>query len=197
MSHYFIEDSNLKDDIKTFNYYYGSEKFIFSSNSGMFSHGHVDPASDILIKTLPKLSGSFLDLGCGYGVIGIVLAKVNTLSQKLTLTMADINGITLDFAKKNCYENEIKAEFIKSDCFDEIEGMFNHISLNPPIHAGKTVINKMYEQSYNHLMTGGSFYIIIQEKHGASSSIKKLTSIYGNCDILYKKKGYFLLKCTK
>lgn len=193
LSHYFIEDHSLAPHIESFAYYFGSEKFLFMSNSGMFSPGHVDDASDLLLHTMPALSGSFLDLGCGYGVIGIVMGKM----YHLDVTMADINGRALDCAKINCENNGLKADIIESNCFEQINRSFDAIALNPPIHAGKEVVHSMYEGAFEHLHPSGTLYVVIQKKHGGESAVKKLTELFHSCETLYKKKGYFVLACTK
>lgn len=192
-SHYFIADETLEDHFTEFSYYYGAHSFTFVSNAGLFSPGHVDPASSLLIQTLPPLRGSLLDLGCGYGPIGIVLARANGLQ----LTMADVNPRALDCARENCRKNGVEAELLCSDCFQSISGSFDHIALNPPIHAGKAVIFEMYRQAPAHLNPGGRLYVVIQEKHGAKSTQKELTEIFGSCTVLYKKKGYYLFSCEK
>lgn len=193
IKHYFIEDDTLSPQIETFSYYFGAEKFTFTSNSGMFSPGHVDGASDLFLHTLPRLSGSFLDLGCGYGVIGIVVGRL----YPVQVTLADINGRALDCARINCASNHIQAEIVKSDCFDAISRQFDVIALNPPIHAGKAVVYRMYQQAKEHLNPGGKFFVVIQKKHGAESTIERLTEIFGGCQALYRKKGYYVLEATK
>lgn len=193
ISHYFIEDDTLAPNIETFTYYYKENKFSFKSNSGMFSPGHVDYASNLLIQMLPPLSGTFLDLGCGYGVIGIVVGK----HYALDVTLADINSRALECAECNCKQNNFSAKIIKTDCFENINENFDTITLNPPIHAGKQVIFTMYEGAWQHLNPNGKFYVVIQKKHGAESSVKMLKKLFNNCEIIYKKKGYFVLSCTK
>ncbi len=193
MSHYFIADDTLKSNIQTVSYSFSGKDFTFTTDSGIFSPDHVDYASDLLIKNLPALSGSMLDLGCGYGAIGIALAKV----YNLTLSMADVNERALRYASQNCERNGINADIIHSDSFKAITGCYDSIVLNPPIHAGKAVIYDMYEQSYHHLNNNGKLYIVIQQKHGANSSIKRLQEIFGYVDILYKKKGFYILSCEK
>ena len=191
LSHYFIEDDSLPPDIQTFPYYFGAEKFMFTSDAGMFSPGHVDEASSLLLHTMPKRTGRFLDLGCGYGVIGIVMGKV----YGLEVTMADSNGRALRCAQQNCEANQVKAQIIQSDCFQNISQSFDTIALNPPIHAGKAVMYAMYEGAYAHLNAGGRFYVVIQKKHGAESTVKKLTEIFHHCDTLYKKNSYRITYC--
>lgn len=197
-SHYFVNDETLEDDIKEFNYSFKGKLYKFVSNSGVFSPGHVDDASALLMREMPSISsGSFLDLGCGYGAIGISLAGAANDSKSFRLTMSDVNERALDLARLNASKNGIEADFILSDCFDAIENCFDVISLNPPIHAGKEVIFKMYEQAFEHLNKGGALYIVIQEKHGAPSTIKKLKEVFGDCNTLYKKKGYYVLEAVK
>ncbi|MCL2372663.1 MAG: methyltransferase [Defluviitaleaceae bacterium] len=192
MSHYFIEDASIKPDIKKIHYSFGGHAFIFTTNAGVFSKDHVDHATDILLNTIPPLAGDLLDLGCGYGCIGIVLAKANAIN----LTQADINQAALDLTKLNCKENGVASNIIKSDCFENIHGKFDTIILNPPIHAGKATTFKMYEGAFLHLNAGGKLYIVTLKKHGAESTQAKLLSIFGNCQPLYKKKGYFVFCCT-
>ncbi|MCD7723655.1 MAG: methyltransferase [Clostridiales bacterium] len=193
ISHYFIEDDTLAPHIETFSYYYKDMKFSLCSNSGIFSPGHVDSETDILIKSLPALSGKLLDLGCGYGVIGIVLGKYFGLD----VTLADINQRALECAKTNCEKNDFSAEIIKTDCFENIKECFDAITLNPPIHAGKQVMFNMYEGAWRHLRPGGKFYVVIQKKHGAESTAKMLEKLFGNCESIYKKKGIFVFECAK
>ena len=193
MSHYFIEDKNLKHEIVTLDYYFRENKFIFTTDAGMFSKDHIDPATEILLNAIPPLSGSLLDLGCGYGVIGIVLAK----TYGLKLTQADINGAAVALTIKNAKVNGVVSEIVTSDCFESIPNTYDTITLNPPIHAGKSVTYRMYEESIQHLNPGGKFYIVTLKKHGAESTEAKLKSVYGNCETIYKKKGVFVFCCVK
>ena len=193
MSHYFKDDPTLPNDYKTFDYYLGDKKFTFTSNSGVFSPGHVDPATDLLLRNMPPLQGSLLDLGCGYGVICIVLAGL----YGLEVTMADVNPRALACAERNCAINNVNARIIESDGFAQIPGMFESITLNPPIHAGKEVVYAMFEQAAKHLAPGGAFYAVMLDKHGAASAKRRLEEIFGACETLYRKKGYSVWKCCK
>lgn len=194
MSHYFITDNSLKEDKLKFTYTFNKQNYIFESNSGIFSHGRVDYATNILLTNLPEIKGSLLDMGCGYGIIGIVLGKQYNLTK---VTMADINTRALECAKENCKNNTVKADIIESDCFSNISEKFDNIVINPPIHAGKKVLFNMYEEAYKHLNDKGKLFIVIQKKHGAESTISKLLTIFGNYTPLYKKKGFYVLCCIK
>ena len=198
-SHYFTDDPNLEDDPRTFTYYYGEHALRLTSNSGVFSHGHVDPATDLLLKHIPSLRGSLLDLGCGCGVIGVALAK----AYGLQVTLADVNPRALACAEINCRENGVRAEIVQSDCFEAITascadgGRFDTITLNPPIHAGKEIVYNMFEGAAKHLKPGGGFYAVMLDKHGAQSAAARLGGIFGVCGTLYKKKGCRVFFCEK
>jgi 16S rRNA (guanine1207-N2)-methyltransferase len=193
MGHYFIADQSQDSDIRRLSYRFADSGFTFSTDIGLFSRERIDPASDILIRTIPPLSGALLDMGCGYGCVGIVLAR----AYGLALTQADINEKAVRFAELNCKANGVSASVIVSDCFDNVPGAFDTIAINPPIHAGKAVTYKMYEDAPHHLNPGGCLYVVTLKKHGAESTLAKLTEIFGSCDTLYKKKGCYVFAARR
>jgi len=193
MSHYFTEDKSLISDPQEITYFFGANEFTFTTDAGLFSKDHIDPATDILLRSIPPLSGSLLDMGCGYGCIGIVLAK----TYSLQLTQADVNPSAVDLTKTNCDENGIESTVIQSNCFANVSGCFDTIVINPPVHAGKVVTYQMYEDSISHLNQGGRFFIVTLKKHGAESTYAKLKSVFADCEIIYKKKGVYVFCCTK
>ena len=190
MNHYFTENYSVLTHDRTLELNIWDFDLKFLSNKGLFACDKIDKASIIMLENLPSLSGSVLDMGCGYGTLGIALAK----KYGVTLTMADINSIALKYAEQNAALNGIKATFVKSDCFKNITGTFDTIVLNPPIHAGKDIMFNMYENAINHLNYGGALYVVIYKKHGAESSMKKIQEVFGNLQILYKKNGLFVLE---
>jgi len=192
MNQYFEYDAQQKSDPKRFAYYFGDREFVFESDAGLFSTGHVDAATELLLQHIEPFSGSLLDMGCGWGPVGIILGKIFGLSS---VTLADINPKALHYAKINCGANGLTADCILSDCYQNIEGSFDVIAVNPPIHAGKAVVFAIYEGARTHLSAGGKLYVVIHKKHGAESSITKLREVFGHCELLYKKKGVFVLRC--
>lgn len=193
MSHYFINDDSVKSNIKEVRHSFKGLDFKFLTDTGIFSYGEIDDASEILITNIPNLNGSMLDLGCGYGFIGVCLSK----AYNLHTTFVDVNLKALELTKKNCINNNVKGDVFESDGFSNIKQKFNNIVMNPPIHAGKKLIFDIYENSIKYLENGGSLFLVIRKKHGAESTIKRLTEIYNNCNILYKKKGIFVLQFQK
>jgi len=193
VSHYFIENTDLLTHERILPLMIFNEHFRFLSNNGLFSCDRVDGASILLLEHIPGLLAGerLLDLGCGYGVLGIVLAR----KYGVDLTFSDVNGVALAYATRNAALNDVAAKAVHSDGFDGISDMFRYITLNPPIHAGKDVMYRLYEGAAMHLLPEGTFYVIIQKKHGAESSMKKLLEIFSAVDVLYKRRGYFVLAC--
>jgi 16S rRNA (guanine1207-N2)-methyltransferase len=192
MNHYFISNEAPLTGERGIDFNFKGRAFNFKTNRGLFSYSQVDYASRLLIENVPALSGTLLDMGCGYGPIGIALAG----TYGLALTMCDINETALRYAAVNAKQNNVSAEVIHSDGFDGVPGAYDAIILNPPIHAGKDSIFKIYAQSPGHLKPGGAFYIVIQKKHGAESHAAALRDAYQNVDVIYKKKGYYIFICA-
>lgn len=198
MEHYFTSDPSAKSEERNIIYEMNQKKIIFTSDNGVFSKNHVDFATDFLLRTiLPEIRGSVLDVGCGYGVIGIVTA----LSQEVTkVKMIDINHRALDLARRNATQNKVseKVEIMESDGFTQIAETekFDIIISNPPIRAGKSVIYGMYQDASNHLTENGNFYIVINKKHGAPSTINYLQTIFKSVEVLDKKAGFHVIKCS-
>ncbi|HHY82136.1 MAG TPA: class I SAM-dependent methyltransferase [Clostridiales bacterium] len=195
MEHYYTHDPQSPHDIKSIAFSANDINLVLYTDTGVFSRDKVDYGSEAMIKSLPRLTGKILDLGCGYGVIGLSIAKMNPDAH---VTMVDINQRAVELAVKNIERNKIKnAEAYVSDGFQKVDGLFNAIVSNPPIRAGKSVIYPLFEESINYLHPGGSLYLVIQKKQGAKSAVDKLISVFGNCEVINKKGGYWILKSSK
>ncbi|HHT66146.1 MAG: class I SAM-dependent methyltransferase [Caldicoprobacterales bacterium] len=195
MEHYYTKNPKIPHDFKSIRFSIKGIQLEFDTDSGVFSKDRVDYGSKIMIQSLPALTGKILDLGCGYGAIGISIAKLN---PKALVTMVDINQRAVELALRNLEKNQIKnavAHF--SDGYQQINERFHAIVSNPPIRTGKNVIYPLFEQSIDHLLPGGCLYLVIQKKQGAKSAVEKLISIFGNCEAINKQGGYWILKSTR
>ena len=197
MEHYYTADPSVKSEEKEIEYEVAGNHFKFITDNGVFSKNHVDIATSFMLKTIyEEVKGDILDVGCGYGVIGIIVAKNSNVSS---VTMLDVNHRALELTKRNSEKNKVsdKIKIVESDGFEKINEKYDTIITNPPIRAGKSVIYRMYEDAKEHLKDGGVLYLVINKKHGAPSTITFLDSLFGNCEVLDKKNGFNVIKCVK
>jgi len=201
MSHYFSEVQDVKSVKKIINYEIKNEKFEFLTDNGVFSKTKVDFGTDVMLRTFlnenKKLGNiRILDIGCGYGVVSIVVKR---FFEKAKILSTDVNERALELTRENIQKNNRTDDFEvrKSFVFDNISENFDVILSNPPIRAGKQVIFEIYEKSFFHLNKNGKFYCVIQTKHGAKSTKKKLEELFGNCTTLVIEAGYRIFRCVK
>lgn len=192
--HYYSKSPQSSHKLKKLTSTLRNQSLIFMTDAGVFSRGRIDFGTKLLIESflIDSIQGSFLDLGCGYGPIGITLAKTYP-DRKVVLT--DINERAIALTKKNAVENNVtNVEILQSDGFSKLTNQkFAAIITNPPIRAGKKVIYSLFEKSKEHLQPNGTLWIVIQKKQGAPSAIKYLESIYREVEIVQRKKGYFII----
>ncbi|MDU6525315.1 MAG: class I SAM-dependent methyltransferase [Streptococcus lutetiensis] len=191
---YYAENPDSAHDIHELKVTLLRQSFTFLTDSGVFSKKMVDYGSQVLLNTLDFEKGkTLLDLGCGYGPLGISLAKV----QDVKLTMVDINNRAIDLAKQNAQKNGVEADIFQSNIYEKVNGTFDYIISNPPIRAGKQVVHTIISESINYLKVGGNLTIVIQKKQGAPSAKAKMEEVFGNVEILKRDKGYYILRSEK
>ena len=196
MEHYFTNNDNLKSEIRVLKYNYGNTSFSFFSDNGVFSKDRIDYGSSLLVDTFiknkPSTINNILDVGCGYGFIGIVLSKILGVQA----TLIDINKRAVHLTERNIKENGVKAKSLVSDVYDSITDKYDCIITNPPIRAGKQVVLKILEDASNYLNETGELWYVIRKDQGVKSVIKYLENKYNN-EIIEKSKGYFVIKAKK
>ena len=196
MAHYFTDNSSLRSNPKEFDYCFDNEKFTFTTDVGVFSKNEVDFGSALLIKTvyLKNLGKSCLDLGSGYGPIGIIVKRFN---PDLNMDAVDVNSRAIDLVKLNSKINKTDVSTFLCEDILTLNKKYDTVLLNPPIRAGKKVIYELYEKSYEVLNELGSLYIVIRKKQGADTSYNKLKDIFKNVDVIAKSKGYEIIQAIK
>ena len=188
---YYAENPDAAHDIHELRVDLLGEKMTFLTDAGVFSKKMVDFGSQLLLKCLEINQGeTVLDVGCGYGPLGLSLAK----AYGVQATMVDINNRALDLARKNAERNKVEATIFQSNIYEQVKGKFDHVISNPPIRAGKQVVHEIIEKSKDFLGIGGDLTIVIQKKQGAPSAKSKMEDVFGNCEIVKKDKGYYILR---
>ena len=198
MSHYFQDDPNLASNLKKISFEVNGLTMNLLTDNGVFSKSKVDEGSLAFLKViLPlDLGNNILDLGCGYGTIGLTLAVAK---KEARVTLADVNTRALALCKRNAdaYNLGQRVTILQSDIYEKIEGKYDSIVINPPIRAGKVVTYRMYEEAKQYLIDGGSLLIVIRKAQGAESAAKYIESLFGNIKLLDRHKGYHIYQAVK
>ena len=193
---YFENNDNLKSDIHKFSYYYKGKEIFFFSDNGVFSKNKIDFGSNLLLKSLKINEGdNILDVGCGYGTIGVTVALMNPKSK---VTMIDVNERAIKLTKMAIEANNIQnAQCFISNMYEKIDCQFNLIITNPPIRAGKIIVHSILKDALDHLKEDGRIIAVIQKKQGAPSAIKMMEECYKKVSIINSDKGYLIIEGLK
>lgn len=196
MEHYFTNNTRLKSELRTIKYNYGDFNLSFNSDNGLFSKNKLDYGSRLLVETIinkiDKRNLHILDVGCGYGFIGISLAKI----LESDVTMCDVNRRALHLTDMNIKLNQVSCQTIESNMYENITGKFDLIVTNPPIRAGKNIVLGILDQAEDYLNSLGELWLVIRKDQGAESTIKHLKERY-ECEIVTKSKGFYIIKAKK
>lgn len=193
VEHYFTDNPPKKHDRRAILFRFLGIELELISDNGVFSKDHVDYGTKLLIQSAHEmlLDGSLLDLGCGYGVIGLTLKK---LHENLSVTGVDINSYAVELAQENAKINHLDVNFIHQD---GIEGLskFDTILLNPPIRAGKKNIYRLFKEASEHITKEGQLLIVMRKQHGATSAMEYLKDFFSEVKRLKRDKGYWIIQC--
>ena len=195
MKHYFTDNTDIESQPTQFVFRFKDQELLFTSDNGVFSKNMIDYGSRVLLENFNKEEEkTLLDVGCGYGTFGICLKKVYS---DLEVDMVDVNDRALKLSKLNAEKNDVDVNVYKSFVYESVEKTYDVIISNPPVRAGKDVVMTILSKAYDHLNDNGSLWIVLQKKQGAPSAKKKMMEIFGNCEIVKRDKGYYVLKSQK
>ena len=171
--------------------------FTFRTDAGVFSRGELDRGTQLLIDALDiGACETILDLGCGYGAIGIVAAS---LSEGGRAFLTDVNERAVSLARKNIAANGIaNAEVRLGPTYEPVSGMlFHKIVCNPPIRAGRTVVDEIITGAPGHLLGQGSLWLVARTRQGADSIRSRMSAAFGNAEIVKRGSGFKVIRSTK
>lgn len=194
MSQYF-DNVNLKSNITKYKTRIFDKEFCFNTDNGVFSKSKLDFGTRCLLETLPldEISGEVLEVGCGYGVIPIILTSVD--EKIVNFDAVDINKRAIHLSEMNLKENKAeKVRFFESDIYSNVNKKYDVIITNPPIRAGKQVVYNIVMNAKDYLNKDGMLFIVINKDQGAKSLKSDLDKIY-NTEVLKKIKGFWIIKC--
>ena len=192
MTHYFINDSNLKTEIKKVNVRINYINFYFYTDNGVFSKGELDFGTELLLKAFEysyPQEKTLLDIGCGCGPIGIYTSNLG-----FAVDMSDVNERVMMLSRKALEEQDLNANVFESDAYHNINKKYNYIVSNPPIRVGKEKLYEIVLGAKNHLNENGELWIVVRKKQGAESLIRDMKEVYKNVEVVTKKKGFYIIK---
>lgn len=194
MEHYYSQQPSSKLEVKEVNIELFGRKLKFLTPSGVYSYGKIDNGSFLLVsKCQVNTSDKVLDMGCGYGLIGITLLKLG-----FEVTFTDINERAVKFCKKNLAANDVSSSGVfKGNLYEPINDKFDTILSNPPFHAGRQVCYEIIEKAPLYLNDSGSLQIVARHKRGGEMLEKKMKEVFGNVETLAKKGGFRIYKSVK
>lgn len=197
MNHYFTDNRQLAQNRKDLSFRFSCFNLTFTSDNGVFCKDKIDQGSQIFLETLSlfPLGDKMLDVGCGYGVLGITLKKCFPQSH---IDLVDVNPRAVELAKINALQNQADVHISVSNLYEQVHDQdYTDIITNPPIRAGKQVIYTIFKEAYDHLQENGHLWVVIRKQQGALSAQRYIASVFGNCEVIHKEKGYFILKAKK
>lgn len=189
MPHYYSEKQTSPLKLGRIKALLRGNELEFYTGSGVFSLKKVDIGSALLInKAIVKDGWRVLDLGCGYGPVGIAIAKAFPSSE---VVMTDVNQRAIQLAKRNVKESKVKnAEIVRGDMYEKVEGEFDTILLNPPQKAGKDICFKMIEGARDFLKDEGTLQVVARHQRGGKTLSRHMEEVFGNVEAVAKGSGY-------
>lgn len=195
MSHYFTDNADMSHSRRVIPFRFLGVNYKFVSDNGVFSKDEIDDGTQLLLSCLDfsSLNNGIVDLGCGYGVIAVIVSKI-TNSEVLAI---DVNPRAIELTKENSDLNNVKVKAIENNGLTNIDKLFRAIITNPPIRAGKETVYRLFDQAYEKLEEDGVLWVVIRKQQGAVSAVNKLNELFGNCLVVERKKGFWILKSNK
>ncbi|MDN6640357.1 MAG: class I SAM-dependent methyltransferase [Tetragenococcus halophilus] len=197
-NHYYQTNPESAHEILEWSFVLLGKNFQFITDSGVFSKNTVDYGSRVLIQAfnweeLPE--GKILEVGCGYGPIGLAVAHASGRQVEMT----DVNERAVYLAEQNAVKNQVEnVDIHLSNIYADVhEKNYAAILSNPPIRAGKKVVHQIIEEGYDYLQEAGTLTIVVQKKQGAPSAQKKMDEVFSNATVIKKDKGYYIIQSIK
>jgi len=185
--HYFSQAPSSAHEARVFSFAYRGRSLAFETDAGVFSKAHVDKGTALLLEALPeRFTGRALDLGCGWGAMGVCMAAA---WPEADVNLTDINGRAVAIARENLARNRLAAIVTQGDGLSGLEGRFGLIATNPPIRAGKDAVYRLFQESVERLDGEGEFYIVIRKQQGADSALKFLRGLMDEVEVVSRGGG--------
>ncbi len=194
--HYFSQKPSRSFTKQSLPIHVLQQDFELYTATGLFSVKRLDPGTKLLIESIPKPTKKtrLLDLGCGNGVVGIVLQATY---PQLEVSYSDINEHAIKCVKANLQKFQQTAQVHLSDGFSALNETYDCIALNPPFSAGRDVCIRLIKDSYEHLEKNGVLYIVARKNKGGDYLFTKMKESFENGEIMQRKSGFCVYASSK
>jgi len=195
--HYFSENPSSSERRGLIRTSLNGFQFEFVTSSGVFSHKRIDNGTRLLVESMVlPTEGKVLDIGCGYGVIGIAIAKRN---PGLRVWMTDVNSRAVSLAEENTHRNSVRVTILQGSLFEPVQGeTFDVIITNPPISAGiAKIVEPLIRDAFPHLNSGGSLQLVVQSNKGGRTVSALIEETFGNIEVVARGGGYKVFRAFK
>ncbi|MBQ9264124.1 MAG: class I SAM-dependent methyltransferase [Clostridia bacterium] len=193
--HYYSAAPQSEHRYASCTYDYRGVTLRFTTDAGVFSRGEVDFGTNVLLNALPRdLSGAVLDMGCGWGAIGVTVGKKYPACR---VVMTDVNERAAELAKQNAQANGVSAQVLTGDGIAHVAGNYDIILTNPPIRAGKQVIYGLFAAAKEKMNPGGEMYLVIRKQQGADSAVKYLKTLFSSVETIERSGGFHVIRCRE
>lgn len=199
--HYYTNQPQSEHKIKQIKETVGDVELALKTDTGVFSKDKVDFGSKLLISTFSQYArldekSQVLELGSGYGPILLALAKQYPTTR---FTGVELNQRAADLARENSRLNRVTSiEWVNGDATTlTVSPDYDYVVTNPPIRAGKAVIQAFVRQAHQALQDQGELWLVIQKKQGAASMSDYMEELFGDVEMMARDKGYWILRSVK
>ena len=194
--HYFSSKPSSKEQRKELYGKLRGHSIKLITSSGIFSKDRVDDGTRLLIEKchINNTKGTILDLGCGYGVIGITIKKT---FPETTVICSDINERAVRLTTENAALNNVEITTIQSNVYEAIQEKLDVVLVNLPRNAGKEVCLKMIDGAYERLNKKGTLQVVAKHQRGGKTYKQYMEKTFTNCETIARSNGYHVYKSTK
>jgi len=196
-NHYFSTRPQVGSRPKQIRARLRGREWTFLSDRGVFARGGVDAGTRLLVETMRIAPADhILDIGCGYGPVGLVAAWLAPAGQAV---LVDVNERAVMLAAQNARLNGlVNVEVLQGDGCGPVAGRFFDAAVtNPPIRAGKATLRRLVREIWQRLRPGGRFYFVARTAQGARTLARDVTEVFGGTRELERESGYRVYEAIK
>lgn len=198
MEHYFTRDPGAPHALRRLEVVLRGERLVFWTDRGVFSPERIDRGTRLLAEVFQAPDGArILDLGAGYGVLGIVAARVVPQAE---VWMLEVNRRAAELAERNARENGVKrVHVVVGEDLDALppDLRFHTVLTNPPIRAGQALVFSLYRQAVARLVPGGELWTVVRTRQGAERHLAFLADLTGEAELVARGGGYRVFRAAR